>query len=644
MKRYGKISAAILALVVSVTAAACKNDTHEHEFVKDESASVSATCESGGEIVYKCSVCGETKTETTEKLGHNFGEWAQKTPATCVDAQVPERKCLRDGCAASERKSGEPALGHNYGGWQTVDGKLRRYCRRDGCDDYEEKDAPVLRVFSSSDRVTQFTSAVTGYLTAEDAGVADYCGGITDDGIKGYTVRWRNTYDGISSCKVEYSESEDFADSVFEDVAVGDNECVLYNLKKATTYYLRVVIVADGEEKTSDPISFGVRDLGPRVMKIDGIHNVRDLGGYVTPEGRTVQGIIYRGGALSPESYYPNVGLTDAGKAYMKDTLKIKTDFDLRNAAQNNGLATSPLTGATLEYYNADGYDTGIANKETYRKIFAALSDENRYPVYLHCTGGADRTGTVSFLLNALLGVSETDLVKDYEYTSFSIYGERNSKGGEPAYRFAELVAAIKAYSGETLAEKTEKYLLSAGVTETQIYNIRAIMLGKDTKTEEPENTVPAFDFSGGNITLDSESRRAGGTYVFIGSYGFYIRGDSVRVAKRNGDAFAEVAPRVEPGYIYQSVMQSGAVIGMSAKIKSDSTMTLTLYLGDSVVCVYDFTRAAGEIAGENAKFEVEIGGGTACGLNAKITKKNKYRAKNKQIEVFISERKRVII
>lgn len=595
-----------------------------------------------GEIVYKCSVCGETKTETTEKLGHNFGEWAQKTPATCVDAQVLERKCLRDGCAASERKSGEPALGHDYGGWQTVDGKLRRYCRRDGCDDYEEKDAPVLRVFPSSDRVTQFTSAVTGYLTAEDADVADYCGGITDDGIKGYTVRWRNTYDGVSSCKVEYSESEDFADSVFEDVVVGDNECVLYNLKKATTYYLRVVIVADGEEKTSDPISFGVRDLGPRVMKIDGIHNVRDLGGYVTPEGRTVQGIIYRGGALSPESYYPNVGLTDAGKTYMKDTLKIKTDFDLRNAAQNNGLTTSPLTGATLEYYNADGYDTGIANKETYRKIFAALSDENRYPVYLHCTGGADRTGTVSFLLNALLGVSETDLVKDYEYTSFSIYGERNSKGGEPAYRFAELVAAIKAYSGETLAEKTEKYLLSAGVTETQIYNIRAIMLGKDTKTEEPENTVPAFDFSGGNITLSSASKRAvgntigydgtiayvkitetsdraGGTYVFIGSYGFYIRGDSVRVAKRNGDAFAEVAPRVEPGYIYQSVMQSGAVIGMSAKIKSDSTMTLTLYLGDSVVCVYDFTRAAGEIAGENAKFEVEIGGGTA---NAVLTQK----------------------
>ena len=90
-------------------------------------------------------------------------------------------------------------------------------------------------------------------------------------------------------------------------------------------------------------------------------------------------------------------------------------------------------------------------------------------------------------------------------------------------------------------------------------------------------------------------------------------------MAKRNDDAFAEVAPRVEPGYIYQSVMQSGAVIGMSAKIKSDSTMTLTLYLGDSVVCVYDFTRAAGEIAGENAKFEVEIGGGAT---NAVLTQK----------------------
>ena len=39
--------------------------------------------------------------------------------------------------------------------------------------------------------------------------------------------------------------------------------------------------------------------------------------------------------------------------------------------------------------------------------------------VYFHCAEGADRTGTLAFLIEALLGVSESDLSKDYELTTF---------------------------------------------------------------------------------------------------------------------------------------------------------------------------------------------------------------------------------
>ena len=112
--------------------------------------------------------------------------------------------------------------------------------------------------------------------------------------------------------------------------------------------------------------------------------------------------------------------------------------------------------------------------------MFSTLADESRYPVYMHCTGGADRTGTVSFLINALCGVDEATLIKDYEITSFSVYGERNSKTTE--YDFAKFLAQLKTYDGDILSEKTENYMKAIGVTDTEIYNIRAIMFGKAVK------------------------------------------------------------------------------------------------------------------------------------------------------------------
>lgn len=418
----------------------------------EETASAAA-CESGGKTVEKDSKCGRTKTENLLPIGHAFGERGEKTPATCEDPQIPERK-----------RTGR------------------------GCDRSEEKDAPTVRVFPMRN-AAQFTSNAMEYLSVENADISDHVGE-TNDGIRGFDVRWRNTSENETACRVVCSENPDFTDAICVNAERGATSCVIYNLKKATAYYLKVVATTEYGEKESNTIRFSTADFGPRVMKIDGIHNVRDLGGYQTAAGRTLQGLIYRGGALSPDNaYYPNVRISEAGKKYMREGLKIKTDFDLRNAAQNLGLTESPIPNAVLEYYNADGYDTGIAQKEIYGKIFAALSDKNRYPVYLHCTGGADRTGTVSFLFNALLGVSEKELIQDYEYTSFSMYGERNSKGGE--YPFDKLLAAIKAYGGETLAEKVENYLLSAGVTATQIHNIKVIMLGYDAGQDEYEPCLP---------------------------------------------------------------------------------------------------------------------------------------------------------
>ena len=91
----------------------------------------------------------------------------------------------------------------------------------------------------------------------------------------------------------------------------------------------------------------------------------------------------------------------------------------------------------------------------------------------MHCTAGADWTGTVCYLLNALLGVSEKDLMKDFEMTSFSIYGLRTDTSG----RFMYLYILLNETNGKNLKEKAEKLLLSIGVTSDEIKSIRSILL-----------------------------------------------------------------------------------------------------------------------------------------------------------------------
>ena len=343
---------------------------------------------------------------------------------------------------------------------------------------------PVLELLSPSGEVIPYIQNVIDYLKAgKGADVSTYYSTSDKNAFQPISVVWKSTVTDATAIRVEYSTKADYSDAVRVELTPENTKLDLYNLLKATEYHLRVTAIRGGTQIKSAETTFRTTDLGPRIMNIGGIHNVRDMGGYLTASGeRTVQGLLFRGGALSPDSSYAyDHALDESGKKYMSETLGIKTDFDLRSTTENLGLTASPIPNATLEYYAINGYSSAFdsAYKEKYRKVFSDLSNQSKYPVYLHCTGGADRTGTVAFLINALLGVDETALIQDYEMTSFSVYGERNSQGDN----FKPFLEKLKTYNGDTLSQKTENYMLSIGVTETEIYNIRAIMLGKPCKT-----------------------------------------------------------------------------------------------------------------------------------------------------------------
>jgi hypothetical protein len=78
----------------------------------------------------------------------------------------------------------------------------------------------------------------------------------------------------------------------------------------------------------------------------------------------------------------------------------------------------------------------------------------------------------VCYILEALLGLSEEDLMKEYQLSA--LY-----HGYQPMDKITEFVDAFKNLEGESMSEKAEGYLLSIGVTAEEIANIRRIHLSE---------------------------------------------------------------------------------------------------------------------------------------------------------------------
>lgn len=242
-------------------------------------------------------------------------------------------------------------------------------------------------------------------------------------------------------------------------------------LKTDTAYTYRITITLSNGSKTAVEGSFHTA-ASPRILSIDGIANVRDIGGWNTTDGKTVrQGLLYRGTELDG-AVDQRFSITADSALDMLSVLGIRTDMDLRSAGDNpHG---SDALGMSVEhlYYNCPMYAAVFSNYggKTLCKIFSDLADETKYPIYLHCTYGRDRTGTVCYLLEALLGLSEEDLMREYQLSALYY-------GAVPYSDMDAFVEQLKTFDGATMQEKAENYLLSIGVTATQIQQIRQIFL-----------------------------------------------------------------------------------------------------------------------------------------------------------------------
>ncbi|MCH5157144.1 MAG: tyrosine-protein phosphatase [Clostridiales bacterium] len=257
----------------------------------------------------------------------------------------------------------------------------------------------------------------------------------------------------------------------------------VFNLCVGTKYVWRVTAnFADGRKSSSMWSRFTTKDVAPRNIYVDGVTNVRDLGGWATPEGKVRQGMMYRCGRLN-KSETPDViiEITQSGIDTMRNVLAIRTEIDLRTPNNHNtetgGITSSPL-GEDVNYVNCPlEWDTGnylTNNINSVREFFALAADINNYPLIFHCNIGTDRTGMFAFLINGLLGVAEEDLYRDYLFSNFGqINTARSLSNIKNNY-----LTTINKYQGATLSERIENCLIElVGVPQADIEAIKSIML-----------------------------------------------------------------------------------------------------------------------------------------------------------------------
>ena len=190
--------------------------------------------------------------------------------------------------------------------------------------------------------------------------------------------------------------------------------------------------------------------------------NCRDLGGWACDGGTVRYGLLYRSGEL-----------VAADEDLFIHDLKIHTECDLTA----DGVPAFP---GKMRYIGHTSYAMySLSNTEAWRVNLRGIFDAVKFgdPVIFHCAMGADRTGTLACILEALLGVSQSDLDKDYELTSFYSLRARNGNYQGGTGDWAHLMSALTALSGSTIRDKAVTFVLSLGFTAAEINAYRRAMI-----------------------------------------------------------------------------------------------------------------------------------------------------------------------
>lgn len=192
---------------------------------------------------------------------------------------------------------------------------------------------------------------------------------------------------------------------------------------------------------------FGI-SMATQCLKLDGVSNARQLGGYICQDGRRIkQNVLLRTGELCK--------LAPEGAKALADQYEVKNIIDFRMESERTGAVDKEVPGAEntwisvmeMSDYGADIQEVLRASVELkmdrtqamlenakagfmakmydgillterakcgYSQFFRILLNQDNGAVLWHCSAGKDRAGLASALLLYALGADEETIEADY--------------------------------------------------------------------------------------------------------------------------------------------------------------------------------------------------------------------------------------
>jgi protein-tyrosine phosphatase len=269
-------------------------------------------------------------------------------------------------------------------------------------------------------------------------------------------------------------------------------------------------------ERHHPPVpSFDVSDVAlERLIKLEAVHNFRDLGGYQTTDGRRTRwGLLYRADGLHR--------LTPADVESLRP-LGLRTVLDLRTSTELAERGTFPVDAHPVEYHHLPVIDVtwsrdeqlqaAAANGEMpddtvafltvqYRALldegepqladaFRILAGAGALPAVFHCAAGKDRTGILAALLLSSLGMPDEVVADDYGLSREAMVRTREWAGRQsaemlalwdrvPATHLAAEPAAMLQLLGELQARhgSVRAYVQSIGVDDDVLLALEDALL-----------------------------------------------------------------------------------------------------------------------------------------------------------------------